>query len=269
MADSKQIVNLHVKNYVKLVYEARLREEGFTCPNDKLLCWYRTKENGLYDTIVFHTTWSRLPVMIDIEYETNPLFFDPLYTGNALFNLNTHMRLDCIKHSPNCEIDRMNYAPFSNDISVFAPNHSGRGVYAFNEIILPELNQLRTVEDCYLHHKKCHADMYSLQNGRSQMFGSASREFVAEAVYLEDSEIYHYCRARVERAIDMYESLVARKPSQKDIKNMLEEWELLGLALFDDGREEFLKAIEQRKEKTIKQFQKWGVPLISPQETCE
>lgn len=259
--NSKQITDLHVKNYILEVYETRLREEGFSCPNDKLLCWYRTKENGLYDTLVFHTTWTQLPVMIDIRYETSPLFFAPLYTANALFYLNMNMRLDCINHSQNCEIDRMNYAPFSEDISVFAPNHSGRGVYAFNEIILPELNQLRTVEDCYLRHKKHHTDMYTLHNGRSPMFGSASREFVAEAVFLDDSEIYPHCRARVERAIHLYKKRTVIKPTKRDIRDILQEWELLRLALFDDGREEFLKAIEQRKEKTLKQLQKWGVPL--------
>ena len=266
MAKSKTINNLHAKMYIQAVYEARLREEGFLCPDEKLLCWYRVKENEVYDSVIFRTTWPRIPIMIDILYETSPLFFAPFRTPSVNFFDRTDMRLDCRMSAGNLErgpINAANLAQFSKDIGVYAPAHGGRGIYTFDAVVLPELNQMRTVEECYLQHKNYHIKLHAISEsnspGRSRWFGSASLEFIAEAVYLDDSEIYPYLRDCVEQGVEQYRKLAFWNPNKKDTLRMLQEWELLKTALFDDGREEFLNAIEERKEQTRKQFTKWGI----------
>jgi len=37
----KHIANLHAKNYVDAVFAQSLLDDGFVCPDDKSLCWYR------------------------------------------------------------------------------------------------------------------------------------------------------------------------------------------------------------------------------------
>ena len=258
MASNKTLLNIHAKKYIQAVFEERLREEGFRCPDDKLLCWYRMRNDFLYDTIVFHTQWSNTPLSIEILYEVAPLYFQPLRIHGVQYNESTHMRLDCRKHTSNREagsINEMTFTAFAPDIPVFAPLHGGRGIYAFDEIILPEINRINTIEECYQAHK---AAQYRKKDGSIDLL-SASREFIAEAIYEEDNEMYPQCRNRILFALHMYERLVENKPNNQELPLMLEEWDQLYDALFEDGRAEFLEILEQRKTKTRKLLTKWGV----------
>lgn len=258
MAKNKSLPNIHAKKYIQAVFEERLREEGFRCPDEKLLCWYRMRNDDLYDTIVFRSKWSNLPLNIDILYEVSPLFFEPLRIQNVHFNGSTHMRLDCRKRISNQEsgpINEMTFTEFAPDIPVFAPMHGGRGIYAFDEIILPEINRINTVEDSYQAHK---ADQYRKKDG-SIDFISTSREFVAEAIYLDDTEMYPVCRNKILFALPMYEKLVKNKPNNRELSLIFEDWDQLYDALFEDGRAEFLGVLERRMVENRKLLQKWGV----------
>lgn len=258
MASNKTLLNIHAKKYIQAVFEERLREEGFRCPDEKLLCWYRMRSDALYDTIVFRSSWPNVPLNIEILYEVSPLFFDPLRIPNVHYNDSTHMRLDCRKRISNREsgpINEMTFTAFAPDIPVFAPLHGGRGIYAFDEIILPEINRINTIEECYQAHK---AAQYRKKDG-SIGFISISREFVAEAVYMDDTEMYPVCRDKVLFALAMYEKLVENKPNKKELPLILEDWDQLYDALFEDGREVFLKSLGHRMEKNGKLLTKWGV----------
>ena len=255
------LLNIHAKKYIQAVFEKRLREEGFHCPDEKLLCWYRMRNHELYDTIVFRSSWSNFPLHIDILYEVSPLFFEPLRIQNVHYNDSTHMRLDCRKRISNREsypINEMTFTEFAPDIPVFAPLHGGRGIYAFEQIILPEINQINTIEDCYQAHKAAQGR----KKDGSIDFISTSREFVAEAIYVDDNEMYPVCRNKILFALPMYERLVENKPNNKELPLILEDWDQLYDALFEDGRAEFLEVLEQRKAKTRKLLQKWRV--VSP-----
>lgn len=258
MASNKTLLNIHAKKYIQAVFEERLREEGFRCPDEKLLCWYRMRNDFLYDTIVFHTQWSNTPLSIEILYEVAPLYFQPLRIHGVQYNDSTHMRLDCRKWISNREsgpINEMEFTLFSPDIQVDAPKHGGRGIYAFDEIILPEINRINTIDDCYQSHK---AAQYRKKDGSIDLI-SASREFVAEAIYEEDNEMYPQCRNRILFALSMYERLVENKPNNKELPLILEDWDQLYDALFEDGREAFLKSLGHRMEKNRKLLTKWGV----------
>ena len=65
MASNKTLLNIHAKKYIQAVFEERLREEGFRCPDEKLLCWYRMRSDVLYDTIVFRSSWPNVPLNIE------------------------------------------------------------------------------------------------------------------------------------------------------------------------------------------------------------
>ena len=57
MAKNKTEINIHARKYIAAVFENRLREEGFSCPNEKLLCWYRIRKGELLDTVIFCSNW--------------------------------------------------------------------------------------------------------------------------------------------------------------------------------------------------------------------
>ena len=83
MIKNKTEINIHARKYIAAVFEQRLREEGFTCPNEKLLCWYRIRNEELLDTVIFCSNWSNLPLTMDIYYEVSLFFARPLYIQNV------------------------------------------------------------------------------------------------------------------------------------------------------------------------------------------
>ena len=263
MAANKTLINIHTKRYVQEIFEARLREEGFVCPDDKYLCWYRVKNKEVLNSIVFCSSWSQMPLFLDIGYEFAPLFTDPIYIKNVNFNSSTHIRHDCFQRKAILEagsIEAANLAPFSPDIQVNAPRHAGRGIYTFNEVLLPMFEQAVSVRDCYSIHKQYHLDMNARYG--DTLFKVASREFIDEAVYLDDTEVYPYCRARIERALKMYKHLVEKKPDNQQLQDILKHWEQLHAALFDGAREEYLGILEMRKKKiTAKLRKKFGLEI--------
>ena len=149
----------------------------------------------------------------------------------------------------------MTYQEFAPNIPVFAPLHGGRGIYAFDEIILPEIDRINTIEDSYQAHKSAQHRMM----GGSIDFVSCSREFVAEAIYVNDTEMYPVCRNKILHALTMYEKLVKNKPNNRELPLILTYWEQLYDALLEDGRAEFLEILEQRKAKHRKLLLKWGI----------
>lgn len=119
---------------------------------------------------------------------------------------------------------------------------------------MPEINRIYNVEDSYQAHKTA---QHRKTDG-SIDFISSSREFVAEAIYMDDTEMYPVCRNKILFALPMYENLVRNKPNSRELALILEDWNQLHDALFKDGRAEFLKVLEQRMAKNRKLLQKWG-----------
>ena len=76
---------------------------------------------------------------------------------------------------------------------------------------------------------------------------------------MDDTEMYPECRNRILFALHMYERLVENKPNNKELPLILEDWDQLYDALFEDGREVFLKSLGHRMEKNRKLLTKWGV----------
>lgn len=263
MAGNKTIINIHTKRYVQEVFEARLRDEGFVCPDDKYLCWYRIKNKEVLNSLIFCSSWPQMPLFMSIGYEISPLFIDPIYIKNVNFNDSTHIRYDSFQRKAILEagpINAANLAPYSAEIQVLTPRHAGRGIYTFDEVLLPLFENVVSARECYSIHKQYHIDNSNQYGGT--LFGNASREFIDEAVYWDDTEVYPHCRARIEKALKMYKMLVTKKPSNQQLQDILKHWEQLHVALFDDAREEYLGILELRKENNIEKLRrKFGVEI--------
>ena len=260
MAKNKTIINIHAKRYVQEVFEARLREEGFVCPDDKYLCWYRAKNNEVLNSVIFCTSFPEMPLFLDIGYEFAPFFIDPIYIRNVNYNQYFCDRRDSFRKQFLLEAKPSTKAPYSEDIWVSAPIDGGRGLYTFDEVLLPKFESAVSIEDCYSIHKQYHVDD-SKQWGKMLLF-EASREFIDEAIYLDDSEIYPYCRARIEKVVKVLKAIVAKKPNNQKWKDELKHWEQLYTAFFDDAREEYLLILERRKEEITKKLRKkFGIEI--------
>ena len=86
MSPKKQLRNLHAKAYIQEVFESILRAEGFQCPDDRLLCWYRIHNEEVVNSIIFYTQYPNLPLMLGIGYGIFPSFQKPFYLSNVVSN---------------------------------------------------------------------------------------------------------------------------------------------------------------------------------------
>lgn len=254
MAKSKTEANIHAKRYVEAVFENRLREEGFTCPDDKYLCWYRVSASEIMNTIVFHSPWERLPVELNIHYGVYPLFIKPIYTSSIMAQRNfmDNVRFCRQPLVEDCPTNNMGYIPFSSNISVYAPGREGKGIFTFDGILLPEMNRITTVEDCYLFHKQRRlAWSGNFYETTADKFHSLSSSFIDLAVWVNDVEVYPYCEISILDNINSYTHKCRRFPNRKEFLEELQHWQLLKNAISDNGRAEYLRILEQRKSENI------------------
>lgn len=261
MVKNKTIINNHAKKYISAVFEQPLRLSGFTCPDEKLLCWYRVRNQTLLDTVIFCSSWSNLPLMMDMYYETVPLFTNPVYIQNVNYNGNS--RWDCYKQRPIREIIdgvSVTLAPFSEDIWVDAPLRGGRGLYTLTEIVLPYFAQIQTVNDCYYTHKQSHST--DRPTGACPRFFNMSREFVDEALYVNDKEVIPHCSDRIARALQMCENLISKKPRNQALKEEQALWQQLYNAICEEKSEAYLDILRQRQQKNISYLStKFGIDI--------
>ena len=247
MARNKQEINLHAKRYIQAVFEERLRKEGFVCPDDKLLCWYRLKNETIVNSIIFYSAWSNMPVMLSVGYGIYPLFQKPPYSSSVNCpqrpveqEVFTHQSL--VENYP---ISNMAYTPFSDEIWVAAPGNDGKGIYTFDRILLPKMDAITTIESCYRRHKADREDVS--YEDRAVNFNTISDIFVDEALYLDDTDVYPYCEKSVEKHLTWFQKCYEEKPDKKKYQMELQKWELRKSALLDGTREEYLKILERNR----------------------
>lgn len=252
MAQIKTLMNVHAKRYISMVFEKTLQEEGFTCLDDKSLCWYRVRNNEILDTVIFCTSDSRMPMMLDVQFEVSPLYFAPISTTSVKYTSNAHVRWDCVKRIPIYELvcgERSAISLFNNDIQVYAPTEGNRGLYILNEVVLPYFRMHSTPHDCYQSHKNVHLNIDPRY--KSQIFSNMSLDFMQEAIYNDDAMVYPYCKDRALKAINMYNNLTEKKPHNQELVSALREWKLLQDVVVDKRRNEYIEILEQRKVRNI------------------
>lgn len=247
MAKGKTELNIHAGRYVQSVFENRLREEGFTCPDEKRLCWYRLNNGEIVNSIVFFSVWSNMPLMLSVGYGIHPLFQKPVYTGSVNFpkrpiEAEHFLQQPLVENRP---INAMGYIRYAEDIQVMAPGCNGRGIFTFDEILLPQMNSVESVETCYLRHKNKRLNYK--HDDIATKFASISDIFVDEAIWVGDTEIYPYCIARTNNLIELYQQYCKNDPDNKRYHTELHSWELRKSALVDGTRREYLKVLEKRK----------------------
>lgn len=265
MAKNKTLMNIHAQKYIEQVFVNRLKEEGFFCPNDKNLCWYRVIDEQVVHSIVFFSCWSAMPIMIDIGYGCYPLFQKPVYTPSVYFvkrPSNTHTFCEQLLEEENPPGQMQVYRRYSEDILVDVPPQGGKGIYTLDKIILPKMKDVETIEDCYRFHKQqlskqllrygaADLPMY-FQKYPNMLFGT----FIDEALYFEDTQFYPPAIMKAEEVIERRKNTLSDKPNDVQAQKELQEWELRRSALVDGNHKGYLEILEKRRLANIAYLKK-------------
>lgn len=242
---NKKIRNEHAKHYIQAVFADRLQAEGFVCPDDNLLNWYRIVNKELIHSVCFFSHWSNLPLMMCIAYGIHPLFVSPFHSTDVHISApvnDERFYLQTITEAA----PKQCFAPYADDILVYAPQTDGRGLYTLEKIILPRINPVQTIEQCYRFHRE----------QASKLSGRMTPTIIDEAIYLNDIAAYPNCKLSVGKLISMYQRQCEIFPTNKHYKDILAQLQLQDRALSDNARAEFLLVLEQRTQRTIKLLKK-------------
>ena len=253
-------VNHHLRLYVETVFAERLRAEGFTSLDKNNLCWYRTVNHDIVNSVCFFTRWCDVPVMPTLSYGIHPTFLAPFYTSKAHVNDacgELEVRTDdVIRTDP----DKRGCAGkiISNDILVYAPEATDgdRGLYHLEHILLPMMEQARSIEECYAIHKKEWSKMLedALRKNPNLTWCDLyiSNTFIDEMLYLNDRELYPLGLHNTQRRIPQAAEVLQRSPANKwwiEHQKHL-QWQIKGFS--DAHRHEFLQYMEEKRQKTLK-----------------
>ena len=125
--NKKNLRNLHARRYIQEVFATRLRDEGFVCPDDKLLWWYRLNSDEIVNSICFFSRWTNLPLMLEIGYGIHPLFVKPYYSCDVyISNPPIDERFYTVDIGFGSE--KRHYAPFLPDVLVYTPKKTEKGL---------------------------------------------------------------------------------------------------------------------------------------------
>ena len=247
---------MYAKRYVDEVFLNRLLEEGFVCPDDKHLCWYRINEEGIINSIVFYSCWSNVPVFLEIGYGIHPLFRKPAHTTSIHYSHRPYRSETFYQQSivENVPTNSMRYVRYSDDILVQAPGVEGRGIYTFDGILLPRMDSIRTIADCYEFHKQ--RQLKSSGDDLDSRFRNLSDLFVDEAIYMDDVDMYPYCRDTIADMVELYQDYCIKNPAKKEYQIVRQEWEQRREALFEGGRIAYVEVLEKRLHNNLWAFKK-------------
>ncbi|MBQ3505023.1 MAG: hypothetical protein IJA75_10040 [Oscillospiraceae bacterium] len=252
--DKMKILNEHAKNYIHAVMADSLRQEGYVSKDEKDLHWYRVINGDVLQAVFFYTHWAALPMFMAIGYSCHPLFITPEYPKNV--HMPSMLRsLEAV--NPGKQLVKQNgNTVYSPDAAITCPADHFRGADIL-ESILDQLNDIRTVEQCYAVHKQRYRQAAELLNlSREEMYHNLSTDFMDEAVFLDDQELYPYCSACIPKELARY----ARAQETRKLWN-IEKYELNALnhlkeAIIDKKREEHLAYLQERQEINIRQLKR-------------
>ena len=256
-ATKNAIANEHTRRYVEVIWTELLTREGFTCPDERLLCWYRMINQEVIHFLCFHANNPGVPVFLDLEYGAFPLVFQPDY-----------IRTVSSKYGPNLYgfgfvsplMEKyVTTGPFREDMAVYAPMGGRCGLGILEDKVLPWLEDMQTVESCYQKHRARFTNPNQIEF--SFYMPPLSCAMVEYAIYMGDTEAYPCCLEKAKKMTEHYAKSVAGKPQNQEYKKALESWGRVLNVLESGNREEFLQHLEQRKQKTLKWLDKMGIPI--------
>ena len=247
----KQQVDLHVQRYVRAVMAERLRNEGFVSRDGRDIFWYRVIDNQVVQSVLFHTRWCEMPVIMDIGYGCHPLFLLPVFPNNAYVFAMTEGEEVFHPGKPLMKMGVPSRFIFDENTWISCPDDLLRGADILDDI-LAVLNSVKTAQDCY----KKHEELYVFRHfdEESQMmrpYYSASADFMDEVVYWNDTRLYPCCEAVINRQLtSLAKNQSVRKLAKFELRRQ-ERLLMLKNAIIEGNREKHLQFLEKQETKTI------------------
>lgn len=244
-SQKKAIRNAHARKYIEEVFANRLKEEGFFCPDDRLLCWYRILNNEVLQTICFYSCWSNVPLIVSIAYGVNPLFKKPFATTDV----SSPKRPDGAGFS-RAEIradgEKQWMAPYAPDAQVYAPIDGSRGRHTLEENVFPLLNSIQTLAQCY----RLHLDS-------PQRYDISYAKSLADmGIYLQDDQNFSLLLNEVDDGIRRCDWELERRPKSSEHAKLKQEYLLLREVLRGNDRSGYVAVLEAKKQKTLQALKK-------------
>ena len=255
---NRAIQNEATRRYVEEIWAERLRGEGFVCPDEKLLCWYRVVNKEIVHFICFNTNYSDIPVWLNVAWGAYPLFVHPYYIRNVN-DRSTPLPFDLSEIIPIHEAG-VTIKQFRDDIPAYVPAAGTCGLWLLEDRILPWLNRSQCEASCYQAHLSDRMRGKAVENGR--YVGSITRQMALYTIYMENSAAYSHCLKEATDSVERYTKLCASKPNNQQFRQGLQEWSYVLHMLEGGNREEFLLNLEHRKQKTLKWLKKMGIPVL-------
>ena len=269
MLTNKEILEAS-QQYIRAVFADRLREEGFVSPNSCDFMWYRVVNQEVINSIFFYTGSRYEPISLRMGYGVHPLFITPyvpkdVYTRNPPYNL-VIFSDEVILSEERPNIGERGHAIFyAGDYWVDMPMGKDKGLYTFDGIILPQMENTRTQRACFDLHKELvlsepviyPKDMLITLDRK---LNRASGDYFDEAIFFNDQELFPDYYKKAKERLDR----ILADPKRKKTKQQKEDLERRRqqVEVFAGGpREPYLEVLAQRRLKNIALLQKMGVPI--------
>ena len=245
----------YIQKYVRDIFADTLKREGFVSPDGKDTIWYRVVNHEVVNMVCFFTDWSGIPILLTMGYGIHPLFVEPFRTNTTyireysynyeiLFPLQAILSKEQLHH----------YRTYAPDAPVFAPDYPDKGLYTLEEIILPQMNAVKTERDCYELHKARYLEIFGPNFAANA--NVLSQDFANEAIYFEDTELFPQLREYLTEWRRRYENYDEETRNYKWARERLVHLEYQKKALLEDDRGAFLESMEQRRKKTVDLLEK-------------
>ena len=257
MKNAKSFINKHATDYISAVFANSLRNNGFSCPNDDLLCWYRKKNDEVINSIIFRSLWPKLPLFLEIGYGIIPFFAMPIQTKSVIYtdypDEELFVTVPIVENYPNGGTK----APFSTDVQVYAPLQGKRGLYTFQTQILPEMDRIKSIQEAYIFHKNRRLNHPMAKDSPPEkQLGELSKTFIDMSLWVDDREIYHYAVTTICQKIHLFEKLTVKFPQRHGYEQELEAWKRLQRVFDNNERDCYISELTKRASKNSEILQK-------------
>ncbi len=254
-----------VTQYIDTVFTKRLKEEGFVSRDSNHIHWYRVVGENIVQSVIFHTIFpSENHIFLSVGYGIHPLFIRPYYRSSVCLNgalsgiVPYFMAEMLMEPWEDGENPRLGLGPYSREISVMCPMRGGRGVYTFDQVLLPAFEQIQTVEQAYAYHINLFSSPEEAPDKYYRLF---SPELICEAIYLGDESKYAICQKRLREIIDG-QALVIKGDTSMQPDKRIKYCQLLLATIENGDRSRFLEMIQQSEQKNRQELEtKVGIRL--------
>ena len=244
----------YVQKYVHDIFADTLKQEGFVSPDGKDTIWYRVVNHEVVNTVCFFTIFSGSPISLWMGDGIHPLFVEPFRTNTVYISDFSYNRDVLQERSIISKENSQHYGYYALDIPVEVPKYSDRGLYTLEGIILPKMDAVKTERDCYELHKARYLEVFGPDFAANASV--CSFDFVNEAIYFEDTELFPQLREAVIERLRWQENYDEKTRNYKWARENMVHLEYQKKALLEDDREAFLESMAQRRKKTVDLLEK-------------